>query len=159
MFCPKCGKEITTRICYNCGFDTGNSEPVQQPQPQVYASSIRQDDGFLSESRLANKNGLGAIISTKDWFTTFGIAFLINLIPFVGPLGSIIYYIVLLCRKETAASIRSYIKCQLIISCIIFAITVLLVIIFLSIIGAWIGKALILPNTTTKVSSLFNYTA
>ena len=139
MFCPKCGKEITTQICYNCGFDTGNSVPVQQPQPQVYAGPVSQDDGFLSESRLANKNGLAAKISAMDWFKTFGIAALIALIPFVGGLGSIIYYIVLLCRKNTAASIRSYIKYSLIVSAIVFVISLIFIFAFSALFMSLLG--------------------
>lgn len=130
--CPNCGTEITTDFCYNCGW-RGDSDSEVSFNENYNKAEVIQDDGFLGNNRLSAKNGVSATIMAKDWFAYFGIYWLITLIPFVGPLASLIYSIILLCRKETAPSIRGLIKFQLIMAVVLLALSIVLVIVVVAI--------------------------
>lgn len=125
--CPNCGTEISTNFCYNCGWDgecsESNCEKVNLHN-QVYS-----DDGFLGNNRLSAKNGTSATVTAKDWFAYFGVCWLITIIPFIGPIAGLVYTIVMLCRKETAPSIRGLIKFQLIMSVVMIVLSLILIIV------------------------------
>lgn len=126
--CPNCGTEISTNFCYNCGWD---GEPIQDSNSQNVGMNNTKcyDDGFLGNNRLSAKNGTSATIMAKDWFAYFGVYWLITIIPFIGPVAGLVYTIVMLCRKETAPSIRGLIKFQLILSAIMIALFIILIIV------------------------------
>lgn len=155
--CPNCGTEISSEHCYNCGWQPGypTGQEVQnginnnyQPQPQVncyqntynqsYGYEVKTDDGFLGNNRLSQKNGTSATVKAVDWFKFYGITWLLCLIPFVGTVASLVYQIVMLCRKDTAPSIRGFLKFQLIFS---IAAIIILIVLF-TIIGLIFGSAL-----------------
>ena len=71
----------------------------------------------MQENRLWNKNGSSAKITWKDWFKLDCLSFLL-IIPILGPLLLLGIYLFLLLNKETAFSIRSRIKANLIWSVI-----------------------------------------
>lgn len=154
MICEKCGAEISTEQCYNCGHVQGGANYV----PQSATQATKGSDGFLTEQSLASKNGLVALVKTGDWFKLWGIGFLLNLVPFVGAIASIIYYIVLLCRDSTAESIKSYIKFRLILSIVILLISIVVVgVVFavgFSAVSVFNGK--VKPTTSADVDSIFN---
>ena len=155
MICENCGTEINTEPCYNCGHVSNSQSSV--PQGSATSSQNYRGNatgGFLSEESLSSKNGLSAFISAGDWFKLWGIGFLLNLVPVVGSIASIVYYIVLLCRENTAASIRSYIKFKLILSIAVLIFAILFFLVFYkALIFRFNSK--VMPTTSTKVPSMF----
>lgn len=158
--CPNCGTEISSEHCYNCGWQPGyptgqNVQSVEQV-PTGFYGNIPQgnnfqnennpsygyvnqvDDGFLGNNRLSQKNGTSATVKAVDWFKFYGITWLLCLVPFVGTIASLVYQIVMLCRKDTAPSIRGFLKFQLIFS----VATMIILIIIFTIVGLSFGSAL-----------------
>lgn len=80
---------------------------------------------FLSESHLSQENGLSGNVSTKDWLKFYCLSFL-NLIPIIGSLVYLGILIYLAFSKDTAESLKSYIKASFIIALIVLALYVLL---------------------------------
>ena len=85
----------------------------------------------MQENRLWNKNGSSAKITWQDWFKLDCLT-LLTLIPIVGPLLLLGIYIFLLVNNETAYSIRSRIKANLIWTIICLAIGVVAFLVTLS---------------------------
>lgn len=149
--CPNCGTEITTDFCYNCGW-RGDSDSEVSFNENYNETEVVQDDGFLGNNRLSARNGLSATIMAKDWFAYFGVYWLISLVPLVGPLASLIYSIVLLCRNETAPSIRGLIKFQLIMAAVLVVLSIILIVVLL-VIG--VGCVEPLPLSSSKAVEAF----
>lgn len=151
-YCPNCGTELTSNFCYNCGWkgSSGNNTQLNTHIDNNY----KTDDGFLGNNRLSHANGMSATVTATDWFKLFGISWLIMLIPIVGSIGSLVYYILLLCKNTTAPSIKGYLKFSLIVAAIAFVLGIVAAILFFAF--AW-NKTAVLPADTSKISSLFEY--
>ena len=85
---------------------------------------------YFSEVKMAERNGYSANIKLEDWLF-LELLGLIAIVPVVGTIIFLILYGVLGFKKETADSMSSFIKLNLIISLIIFA--------AVFVIGAFIG--------------------
>ena len=81
---------------------------------------------FLSEYELSQKNGMSATVSTKDWlkFCCLG---LLNFIPIVGSLVYLGVLIYLAVNRDTAESLKGYIRALFIVTCVALVLYVLLV--------------------------------
>ena len=142
--CPNCGNEIASNYCYNCGWHEGincqSNQETNSDMPNNINNSFGQipmaDDGFLGNNRLSQTNGTSATVTAMDWFKLFSISWLIMLIPFIGSIGSLVYYIVMLCRNTTAPSIKSYLKFQIIVSVVLIVIAIIAVIVVLTYAGS-----------------------
>lgn len=84
---------------------------------------------FLSEFKLSGKNGMSAAVTTKDWLKFICLSFL-NFIPIVGTLiyfGVLVYLAV---SKDTAESVKSYVRASLVFLGIAVALGIVLGIVF-----------------------------
>lgn len=124
MICEKCGAEISSRYCCHCGYE--NSKERAHEAEAIQQTVIQ--DGMFGNQTLSQKNGVSATVKAGDWFKVFLFSWLLALIPIVGQIGSIIYWIWLLCKDTTAPSIKGYVKMNLIVSAVALVVVVLLVI-------------------------------
>lgn len=178
MKCPNCGREIMTDVCYNCGYNVKenmsqeqvniknsncsntnnacfNDDTKQCKEQNEFCSYPRYEDKFLSEGKLAHKNGMSAEIKTIDWFKFSLIQFLIGLIPIVGPIAVIVFDILFMIRDSTAKTLKNYLKFHFImtICTIVFVVVAIIVIVT---IGAFLSTA----NTTAtngEIDSLYSF--
>ena len=85
---------------------------------------------FLSEYELSQKNGMSATVSTKDWLKFYCLSFL-NLIPIVGSLVHLGFLIYLAVNRDTAESLKGYIRASFIVVGGVLALYVLLFVVLM----------------------------
>lgn len=127
------------QVNYKPNFEESQQQnSYQNTYNQSYGYEMQTDDGFLGNNRLSQKNGTSATVKAVDWFKFYGITWLLCLVPFVGTIASLVYQIIMLCRKDTAPSIRGFLKFQLIFS----VVAMIILIIIFTIVGLSFGSAL-----------------
>lgn len=144
MRCEKCGSEITTKRCWNCGhINAGGTFAEDEAAVTQQPWTAPAKDGVFGEDTLTQKNGRGAIVKFGDWVKLDCIQFL-SLIPFIGGIATLVIQIVLMCSEKTALSMRERLKANLIWAAISIGISVILVIIVVVVGGSFLsalGKA------------------
>lgn len=133
MKCEKCGSEITTNICWNCGHQQTGTNNGQYTGPVPVQGA---KNGAFGEDTLASKNGHSAAVRFGDWMKLDCIQFL-SLIPFVGAIAALVIYIVLMCSEKTAFSIKERLKANLIWAAISVGISIVFVIIVVALVGSF----------------------
>ena len=110
-----------------------------------------QGIGFFNEQKMGEKNGLTASVTTKDWLKFQGMS-LLSFIPFLGSITLLIFYIVLICNKETNVTLRNFLKASFIWSLILSSVfLVLFFIVFLPLL-----TGILAGNTLNNVSSIYD---
>lgn len=84
---------------------------------------------YFANDNLTFQDGASATISMKTWFYLYLLSFF-NLIPFIGTVLWLVFYLWIGLRSETAPSIQNYIRLQLIVSVIVIAILTILIFAF-----------------------------
>lgn len=151
--CPQCGEknEVSNSFCWRCGYNlTNTSKSSQQNTTQPELNQVKEQvtptpevtmpvhyavsSTMFGEEKYSQKNGMSALITTKDWLKVFCLGFL-AVIPFVGPLVFFIISIVFAVKSDVAKSIQNYFRAQLIYSLIVTGLCIILFIIGFSIIA------------------------
>lgn len=94
---------------------------------------------YFSNENLSYNNGTSATISILNWFLLHLLS-LINMIPILGFIVWVVLYLMIGFRRETAPSIRNYIKFQVIIAAIVLVLTILLLLIGIVLLSAAAGE-------------------
>ncbi len=89
---------------------------------------------FLNEYQLSQKNGMSATVSTKDWLK-FSCLSMLNIVPIVGTLVYLGMLIYLAVSRDTAESVRGFLRASFILALVALALYVILFVVLFSYVG------------------------
>lgn len=105
---------------------------------------------------LAQRNGQSATITIGNWFL-YDLIGLLNVIPIVGSIASLVIYIMIAVSKQTAPSMRNRCILDLIYSLIIFIVMIIVLVMFGAVIMSAISSGALEDSASYSYSYSYGY--